>query len=51
MRESKKKRSILQIDNQIGHHVQIKDAVLVKIQIGLASYLKRQRCENYKENT
>ena len=24
--------------------------VLVKIQIGLASYLKRQRCENYKEN-
>ena len=48
MRESKKK--ILQIDHQRGHHVQIKDAVLAKIQIGLASYLKRQRCENYKEN-
>ena len=50
MRESKKK-SILQIDHQRGHHVQIKDAVLVKIQVGLASYLKRQRCENCKENT
>ena len=50
MRESKKK-SILQIDHQRGHHVQIKDAVLVKIQTGLASYLKRQRCENCKENT
>ena len=48
MRESKKK-SILQSDNQRGHHVQIKDAVLIKIQIGLASYLKRQRCENYKK--
>ena len=47
----KKKRLILQIDDQRGHHVQIKDAVLVKIQIGLASYLKRQRCENYKEIT
>ena len=46
MRESKKK-SILQINHQSGHHVQI----LVKIQIGLASYLKRQKCENYKENT
>ena len=43
MRESK----ILQID----HHVQINDAVLVKIQIGLASYLKRQGCENNNENT
>ena len=43
MRESK----ILQID----HHVQINDAVLVKIQIRLASYLKRQGCENNKENT
>ena len=41
MRESKKK-SILQIDHQRGHHEQIKDAVLVKIQIGLACYLKRQ---------
>ena len=50
MRASQKK-SILQIDHQRGHHVQIEDAVLVKIQIGLASYLKRQRCENYKENT
>ena len=50
MRESRKK-SILQIDHQRGHHVQIEDAVLIKIQIGLASYLKRQRCENYKENT
>ena len=50
MRESKKK-TILQIDHQRGHHVQIKDAVLVKIQIGLASYLKWQRCENYKWNT
>ena len=50
MRESKK-TTILQIDHQRGHHVQIKDAVLVKIQIGLASYLKRQRCEKYKENT
>ena len=46
MRESKKK-SILQIDHQRGQHVDI----LVKIQNGLASYLKRQRCENYKENT
>ena len=50
MRESIKK-SILLIDCQRGHHVQIRDAVLVKIQIGLASYLKRQRCENYKANT
>ena len=50
MRESNKK-SILQIDHQRGHHLQINDAVLVKIQIDLASYLKRQRCENYKENT
>ena len=49
MRESKSK-SILQIDHQRGHHVQIKDAVLVKMQICLASYLKRQRCENYNEN-
>ena len=49
--EKVKKKSILQIDHQRGHHVQIKDAVLVKIQIDLASYLKRQRCENYKENT
>ena len=39
MRESKKK-TILQIDHQKGHHVQIKDAVLVKTQIGLVSYLK-----------
>ena len=45
------KKSILQIDHQRGHHVQIEDAVLIKIQIGLASYMKRQRCENYKENT
>ena len=50
MRESKKK-SLLQIDHQRGYHIQIKNAVLFKIQIGLASYLKRQRCENYKENT
>ena len=50
MRESNKK-TILQIDHQRGHRVQIKDAVLVKIQIGLASNLKRQRCENYQENT
>ena len=49
MREVKK--SILQIDHQRGHQVHIKDAALVKIQIGLASYLKRQRCETYKENT
>ena len=48
MRESKKK--ILHIDHQTGHHVQIKDAVSVKIQMGLASYLKRERHENYKEN-
>ena len=46
-----KKKSILRIDHQTGHHVKIKDAVLDKIQIGLASNLKRQRCENYKENT
>ena len=50
MRESKNK-SILQIYHQRGHHVQIKYAVLVKIQMGLVSYLKRQMCENYKENT
>ena len=50
MRKSKKK-SLFQIDHQRGHHVQIKYAVLVKIQMGLASYLKRQRCDNYKENT
>ena len=34
--------------NQRGLQVQIKDAALVKIQIGLAFYLKRQRSE---ENT
>ena len=49
MRGSKK--TILQVDHQRGHHVQIKDDVLVKIQTSLASYLKRQRCENHKENT
>ena len=41
MREKVIKKSILQIDHQRGHHVQIKDAVLVKIQNGLTSYLKR----------
>ena len=49
--EKGEKKSILKIDHQRGHHVQIEDAVLIKIQIGLASYMKRQRCENYKENT
>ena len=39
MRESIKKTT-LHIDHLRGHHVQIKDAVLVKIQTGLASYLK-----------
>ena len=48
MRESKKK-SIFQIDHRRGHHVQIQNAVLVKIHMGLASYLKRQRCEIIKE--
>ena len=47
-RESEKK-SILQIDHQREYHVQIKDAVYVNIQIGLASYLKRQRCEIIKK--
>ena len=44
-----KKKSILQIDHQRGHYVQIKYAVLVKIQMGFASYLKRQRCEIIKK--
>ena len=51
MRDSTKTTTILQMDHQKGHHVQINGAVLVKMQIGLDSYLKRQRCENNYENT
>ena len=52
MKESTKNQSILQIDHQRGHElVQISFAPIVKIQTELASHLKRQRCENCKENT
>ena len=42
MRESKKKNQFFKL---------VIKEVIIKIQIGLASYLKRQRCENYEENT
>ena len=44
MKENIKNQSILQTD----HHVQFSHALLVKMQFGLASYLKTQRCENCK---
>ena len=50
MKESTKNQSILQIDHQRGHHVQIDIALLVKMQNEFTSHLKRQRCENGKEN-
>ena len=51
MKESTKNQSILQIDHQRGHVYKLVIALLVKLQIELASHLKRQRCENGKENT
>ena len=52
MKERIKNQSLLQIEHQRGHHVQISHTLYVKIQIeNLASYLKRQKCEYCKENT
>ena len=42
---------MLQIDYQRGHYEFISHALLVKMQIELASHLKRQKCKNCEENT